>query len=452
MQISVTGTFRDPDLAILIRHTSNIEAATPPHVPFDVQLLIIDQCRKDKPALAACSLVCRAWLRPSRSHLFRDTTIKVPHRTDEPVRHFIQSLILSHTELGHNISTLRIVGSDRFHPWIQLRNPYSPMVLTIAFYPMLSRLPRLRTLSFVNVRFDTLDFTMPHLVGSDKHDRPSIGHLEINSCLDSGDNANGMVNFISLFSSIRTLALDLEHYGNPLQMSTDLIPHSHPVKIRSIVLRGMVDWWSSCLSHHFKHALRSSGAVPHPSECLNIWPHWGREWTQLKGIGLFVELNAPTIRSLRINPMQLLVAKREENLEGHWHELRLAACVNLRSLLFSLDSTGFAHDQIPDAVRRAYEGILEILMDPGLPATIEKVTFHLTLPAESHPSLAAFNWEFVDEILVRIRRLRSVMVEMSAGSVAPTEHLTRRLARTAAKGWLEFRVGETGVPWWEVPL
>ena len=283
-----------------------------PHVPFDVLLLIIDQCRKDKASLTTCSLVCRAWLNPSRSHLFRDTTIKVPHRTDEPVRDFIRDLLFSDMQLGHNITTLRIVGSDRFTPWIQLRNPYSPIILTIAFYPVFSQLPRLRSLSFVNVRFITLDFAMSHFV-SDKDDRPSIDYLEINSCLDSGDKANGMVNFISLFSSIRTLVLDLEHYGNPLQPSVEQIPHRHPVSVRSVILRGMVNWWSSCLSHHFKDAFRFSDGTPHPSECLNIWPHWGREWKQLKGISSFVELNASTIRSLRVNPMQLIVAKPEES-------------------------------------------------------------------------------------------------------------------------------------------
>ena len=132
------------------------------------------------------------------------------------------------------------------------------------------------------------------------------------------------------------------------------------------------------------------------------------------------------------------------DLEGHWNELRLASCANLRSLLFSLDTTDFAPDQIPDAVRRAYEGILEVLMDPALPAALERVTFHLTLPAESHPSLAAFNWEFVDEVLVRVHRLRSVVIDLAAGSVAPTEKISRRLARTAARGLLEFRIGEVG--------
>ena len=112
-------------------------------------------------------------------------------------------------------------------------------------------------------------------------------------------------------------------------------------------------------------------------------------------------------------------------------------------------------------------------MDPGLPATIERVTFHLTVPAESHPSLAVLNWEFVDEVLVRLRSLRAVVVEFSAGSVAPTEKLSKRLARVAGRGMLEFRIGEvsipclhvevpadfwvvtciqTGVPWWEVPV
>ncbi|PIL30571.1 hypothetical protein GSI_07271 [Ganoderma sinense ZZ0214-1] len=429
----------------------NFSAATSPHVPFDVQLLVLDQCHKEKLSLFACSLVCRAWLGPTRVHLFRDTTIKVPHRTDEPVRKFIHALLLSETELGRNVTTLRIVGSDRFTPWIRLRNPYSPMVLTIAFYPMFSRLPRLRRLSFVNVRFVTLDFAMSHFVCDDDDIRPSLDYLEINSCLDDGDKANGTVNFITLFASIRTLVLDLEHYGNTLQRSVERIPHNHPVSIRSIILRGMVDWWSSCLSHHFRHAVPSSGDVPHPSECLNIWPHWGREWTQLKGIGSFVELNAPTIRALRINSMQLMVAKPEENLAGHWHELRLASCVHLRSLLFSLDTTDFAPDQIPDAVRRAHESILEILMDPALPAALECVMFHLTVPVESHPALAAFNWEFVDEVLARsVRRLRAVVIEFAAGSVAPTEKLAQRLANT--RGILEFRVGETGVPWWEVPV
>ena len=291
----------------------NFSAATSPHIPFDVQLLILDQCQNDKSALCACSLVCRDWLWPTRSHLFCITTIKVPHRTDEPVRHFIHALILSKTELGHNITTLRIVGSDRFTPWIQLRNPYSPMVLTIAFYPMFTCLPRLRRLSFVNVRFVTLDFAMSHFVCEDDV-RPSLDYLEINSCLDDGDKANGTVNFITLFASIRTLVLDLEHYGNTLQRSVERIPHNHPVDVRSIILRGMVEWWASCLSHHFKHAFRPLGDImEHPSECLNVWPHWGREWTQLKGIGSFVEHNAQTIRALRINPMQLMVAKPEES-------------------------------------------------------------------------------------------------------------------------------------------
>ena len=178
----------------------NFSAATSPHIPFDVQLLILDQCQNDKSALCAFSLVCRDLLWPTRSHLFCITTIKVPHRTDEPVRHFIHALILSKTELGHNITTLRIVGSDRFTPWIQLRNPYSPMVLTIAFYPMFTCLPRLRRLSFVNVRFVTLDFAMSHFVCEDDV-RPSLDYLEINSCLDDGDKANGTVNFITLFAS-----------------------------------------------------------------------------------------------------------------------------------------------------------------------------------------------------------------------------------------------------------
>ena len=84
-------------------------------------------------------------------------------------------------------------------------------------------------------------------------------------------------------------------------------------------------------------------------------------------------------------------------------------------------------------------------MDAELPPTIERVTFHLTVPTESHPSLATFNWEFVDEILVRLRRLRAVVIEFSAGSVAPTEKLSKRLARVSGRRMLEFRVSEVGI-------
>lgn len=51
--------------------------ASPPDLPTEIHDIIIDHLHDDRHALAACALVCKAWLDTSRHHLFGETKILV---------------------------------------------------------------------------------------------------------------------------------------------------------------------------------------------------------------------------------------------------------------------------------------------------------------------------------------------------------------------------------------
>ncbi len=121
-----------------------------------------------------------------------------------------------------------------------------------------------------------------------------------------------------------------------------------------------------------------------------------------------------------------------------WHILDVASCVNLRSLLFCLDTNGQSRRQAAEATKSLFQGALEILGLPQLPPGLESVTFYLGHTSEGNPVTSVSDWEFMDEVLDCIVTLRSVIVQFTPGAVFPEDRFRERLARAHQKQILRF--------------
>ncbi len=175
-------------------------------LPPELEFIIIDHLFADKPALAACSLVCSWWLPASRRHLFQDITVKPSkHLNPNPFVDFLNTLESSGGEtfewaIGPCITKITLDGSD----WRPRSRLTCPLSLLCA---LLSRLPQLASLCVKELGvLDELGEVPPAERGEVA--RFKLEELVVDQCSARGHHdPRHLLALLTKFSTIRSLTV-----------------------------------------------------------------------------------------------------------------------------------------------------------------------------------------------------------------------------------------------------
>lgn len=116
----------------------------PPRLPQELAEMVIDELGRDyqRPALAACSLTCRAWLHRSRIHLHTAVVLHPQAHLDNLSKLYDGPL----AEYVRNLSIdASVDGEPRPHPWLD------------TVRPLLERLKRVRRLTLDAIVWEHLE-------------------------------------------------------------------------------------------------------------------------------------------------------------------------------------------------------------------------------------------------------------------------------------------------------
>ncbi|KAI0713484.1 hypothetical protein C8Q76DRAFT_796447 [Earliella scabrosa] len=434
-----------------------------PRFPPDIDFLIIDQCQDDRSLLSNCSLVCHAWATLSRTYLFREVVMEVTEGSREHLVQFIHSLYTSPTGFGAHVKRLRLVGlkgrdslAQFYHPFHPERRTYhsnqKSVPLETAFVQIILHvLPNLDVLMLPNLRLIGDVATTP------SNPRYSLSLLQIDYVLPEGDRGTEVISLLSLFSTIQTLSLRLS-YASGMTILLPFHDMDMTASTTQKVFRGQcnVDVHSLLLSRSdsrlvgpiFNHIRgRRDATLGQEFNCAPPEPY------DLDCMGVFSQLAGPSIRTMRVYPEYADLGVNPNPLfKECWRKLSLGSCVNLQSLVFYVTplgppQRGFGASLTTQAL---FQYAMYVLTLPELPP-IERVVFHLNMPSEEYPAIVVPDWEYMDQILDRIRSLRAVILDFAPGSTVYRTRFGERLARAHEKGILQFRENTTPVQWWRVP-
>lgn len=186
--------------------------------------MVLDELARAKTTLSSCSLVCRAWLYPSRVRLF--SRICIPYKDRENGEHDLATFpgfLDDSPHFCNFVRTLLILD-------IGDENGEDPALAGLdQLVAVLDRLERLHTLEFRGLDFDTV------------LSRSFIGQFALEKLtIDALDNEFGIevLNLLCLFSSVRTLEITevrygpfLHSYGNGYDIEYDLSEFNLPMDL-----------------------------------------------------------------------------------------------------------------------------------------------------------------------------------------------------------------------------
>ena len=271
-----------------------------PKLPTELDLQIIEEYRDDPSTLSILTLVCKSWLHASRFHLLRKV--------------HVTAMTLAMTAFFCSLT--HYLPRESFGPYIQelylsslmyqcfdsyAEKPFfaSPPFEIHALASVLHMLPRLQILVVSNLRLVGKVFQLPS-------NRPSLTFLAIQSALYIEDSVDDLLAFISLFSSVDTLSLNLSsdfpsigmrYYASGEEFLDALFKQT---TIRSLTARAMPPLWAlpSYGSTRLQDLSRSA------LEAINLWPR--ADLANIAYIGALVQSAAKLlspVRTVRINLM-----------------------------------------------------------------------------------------------------------------------------------------------------
>lgn len=130
-----------PIASTMAAQSSQSESAHPRRFPIEVEENIIDQASTERSVLKNCALVCRDWYPRSLYHLIR--SIRVRSREDFLI---FCEFFSRHKDLAELVRELEIAASPDYD---------DIAILQVAYVPLLSLLPRLKSYSLRDMRRST---------------------------------------------------------------------------------------------------------------------------------------------------------------------------------------------------------------------------------------------------------------------------------------------------------
>ncbi|OSC99210.1 hypothetical protein PYCCODRAFT_878073 [Trametes coccinea BRFM310] len=332
---------------------------SPSRLPYDVVCMVIDYLWDQRADLASCSLVCRDWLQPCRSHLFRSLRVHSTH-ADGDFSAFTEFLASPGGQcIRKHVRQLTLQGGP---VWLDSQaRPRIPLRLLAELIN--NHLPSLQGLEFRRVRFesDHMDLTS---MGT--WPRRTIGKLVFHCDSDQLDHFVNILNLLGIFTDIS----HLEFRAGPLVWR--LVPDGvlknlcwpGPIKVRSFALIGFPKRWTPVALQ----AIEQSGSLDGTLDTLTVGFQGYAD--EVEAILPFVHAAAPCIRRLRFNPIPPgldVTVDVEQLLE--LFTLPIDTLTNLRSLVLVM----YSHDNPTDVAQvvsiiqfRAYILLLQRCVASGL--------------------------------------------------------------------------------------
>ncbi|PIL23382.1 hypothetical protein GSI_14693 [Ganoderma sinense ZZ0214-1] len=208
-------------------------------LPPDIEVIIIDYLRDDKPTLVSCSLVCSRWLPRSRKHLFKDITIKeANHLTPDPLADFLRTVERSGSvnpewAIGTHVKTFSLDGrltDQKFNRG----SPTATCTLSV-FRALLAILPHLTSLCVT--KFLILDDTPQGPDAENYHFPPfELDELSVACCSGPTEDPHPLLALICTFSRIGSLSVDRWGKWRPGPRPTFLQAPFSPPAVRCFIM------------------------------------------------------------------------------------------------------------------------------------------------------------------------------------------------------------------------
>ncbi|KAI9001234.1 hypothetical protein BD414DRAFT_532999 [Trametes punicea] len=360
-------------------------------LPYDVICIIVDELKGDKSDLASCSLVCRDWLQPSQSRLFRDVDIEPIHQEADlfdfsDFTDFIASESSNHICRYIQRLTLRsayYIPKGQPQAWVSLQ----------FLSGLLVQLPALR-----NLELDYLNFAKDEHAVALLRPRRALDSLVIHAAKHCSIDEFDILNVISLFVDISKLHIlwnKWEYFDADAPDSDEAPrpPQMHgPVRIRELYVSDVKIPFLSCIARE----IEKSGFVETALDTVTIGLAGYR--AKFNNLVPFFRVAGPCIRRLRLNTMVRSSDVGFQELEA-LTVLPLEACINLESLILVLDDDPWIRRYYLSTTFQAYLELLSRCVRLGL----KRLIFYLSIPNDA---LATLDWAAMDRVASSIKSLQ----------------------------------------------
>ncbi|KAH9891289.1 hypothetical protein C8Q73DRAFT_118670 [Cubamyces lactineus] len=429
-------------------------------IPEDIVYSILDHLRDDIPALSACSVVCRAWLRPSRRHLFNMVVLfhgsisvqergGIPALTDflracTDARQFLQHLLLSSelwrvTDVPHTDDTLPLDGDELL------------AILDIG--------TNIQHLTLIDVVWMDNTHWVPPLP------RRTLKRLDISEWITSDRDALDVLKLISAFERVDVLALSLSVERSFTEDTTGLLEKhaetGHFPSVRSFMYYTSSEWPATPLYRVVERSCRRDrDALMHMS--FRTWDY-ADSWDRIAEFCRYIcdsdiRFN---LRELEFHPGSGTILWSAIPLTA-WGVLNLSRLEELVQLTVALDCENVHHVLELSGRLNAYAFILRSHPPPALKRIMIRLHTSKTTREEVQRSHLKriqdvshrHAWRAFDEALQGLPTSPRVIFEC----VGQWDHMIRSgamyqcckevLPQTHARGLLECMVGEIPTQWW----
>lgn len=201
--------------------------------PQELTDMVIDHLWNDESSLLICSQVARCWLQSSRSHIFREISIRVEDSKPEKLPDFIDLLHPS-KQIGHHVRCLILRQRLRQHSFREMDSSHLDIEVMEA---ILAKLPNLSELFLHGISLTFLSTSETKNLCPPSLQRLSISHVDIFGRLS---------NVLSYFARVDDLRLGNINVGLSSKSSSNVdgrdasvIPSMSPrcLGIRSLQLQ-----------------------------------------------------------------------------------------------------------------------------------------------------------------------------------------------------------------------
>ncbi|KAG5650275.1 hypothetical protein H0H81_012765 [Sphagnurus paluster] len=201
-------------------------------LPQELLDYIIDHLHDDIPTLRDCSLVCHAWLCPSRTHIFHSVSLQPPkphqlilRRMKSPTVCALSTILRSAPHLAQYVRELRIYEGMSWQAWI-IQEP-----ALVALLPQLTHVRRLHLerSAALPIPWGSLPLGLQRALTSPVLQELSIGTL-------SFESPEEFLGFLLGCRSLRVLQLDHLSIGAPVEVWDDVSRVERRVHLDMLVI------------------------------------------------------------------------------------------------------------------------------------------------------------------------------------------------------------------------
>ena len=189
-------------------------------LPTELTDIIIDLLRDDTTCLRRCSLVCKAWIPPTRRHLFHE--ISIGPNDDSGKHERLLQLVLSSPDIVQFIRCLLLGGAENGEDMVLRSRAWARIRETQSLHRLLSMLSKVQSLSLTNhLPWNNYSLGFRHSIKSILR-LPSFTHLELRHCYFASSHCfTSLICNCSALNRLLLWNIEIGPHRNPFGTDSD---------------------------------------------------------------------------------------------------------------------------------------------------------------------------------------------------------------------------------------